>query len=457
MNSIRLRLLVSLLLVLAAMALALGGITYRSVLKEAETLFDYQLQQMALSLRDQGGIAADQAEVLNDEALDFVVQIWTVDGRTVYPLRSRVALPARAVLGFADIEAGGQAWRTYGVVARDRVIQVAQRLQIRSGLAAQAALRSVLPLLLLAPLLGALVWWLVASALRPLGRVAHEVQGRDADSLAPVTAAGLPDEVAPLIDSLNALLRRLGAAFDGQRAFVSDAAHELRSPLTALKLQVEVLRRSPDETSRAEALDLLAAGVERARYLVEQLLTLARSEPGAQQPAFETLELSALVRQALAEVGPFAAARGTEVEFDGAADAAVQGDRKALHALVRNLADNAVRHSPPGARVLLQVAHDAGGSVTLTVDDDGPGIPVAERARAFDRFWRRETAPVEGSGLGLAIANSVAERHQAQIGLHDSPLGGLRVEVRFPGVTPAQRAGLNARAAGAARPCGTSA
>jgi signal transduction histidine kinase len=430
LNSIRLRLLASLLFVLATMALVLGGITYRSVLKEAETLFDYQLQQIALSLRDQGGIAGEQAEALNNEALEFVVQIWSVDGRTVYPLRSKVALPSRAVLGFADIEAGGQTWRTFGVVAGERVIQVAQLLQVRSRLAAQSALRSVLPLLVLAPLLGALVWWLVASALAPLGRVALEVQGRDADSLAPVPAAGLPDEVAPLVESLNALLRRLGAAFEGQRAFVSDAAHELRSPLTALKLQIEVLQRSPDEASKAEALATLAAGVERARNLVEQMLTLARSEPGAQPVALEALDLSELARGALADTVPLAASRGTGIEFDGDPGATVQGDRKALHALVRNLADNAVRHSPPGARVMLRVARD-GDQVTLTLDDSGPGIPAAERGRVFDRFWRREGAASEGSGLGLAIVRSVAERHRACISLDQSPLGGLRVQVRF--------------------------
>jgi signal transduction histidine kinase len=157
---------------------------------------------------------------------------------------------------------------------------------------------------------------------------------------------------------------------------------------------------------------------------------LARSEPGAQPAEAEVLDLSELARQALADTVPLAASRGTEIEFDGGPGANVRGDRKALQALVRNLADNAVRHSPPGSRVMLRVARD-GDQVTLTLDDNGPGIAAAERERVFDRFWRREGTASEGSGLGLAIVKSVAERHRARVSLDQSPFGGLRVQVRF--------------------------
>jgi two-component system OmpR family sensor kinase/two-component system sensor histidine kinase QseC len=431
-NSIRVRLLLALLALLALAALLLGGLAYRSVLAETEALFDYQLRQMALSLRDQGEIAPDQARALADEELDFVVQIWTVDGRAIYASRAHSALPARALLGLGDVNAGGQTWRTFGVATRDRVIQVAQPAQIRQRLAANAALRSVAPLLLLAPVMALVGWWLASFALKPLRQVAAGVRARDAASLTPLPTDGLPDEVSPLVAALNALLQRLAQSLDTQRAFVADAAHELRSPLTALKLQVQLLQRAGDEATRAEATATLAAGIDRAARLVEQLLALARSEPGAPPAALQSLDLSELVREAVADTVPYARARGTELELFADTPAAITGDRAALTALVRNLADNAVRYSPAGSRVELRVALE-NGQPTLQVEDAGPGIPSAERERVFDRFYRRGSGNDEaGSGLGLAIVRSVAAQHGARIALGDSKLGGLQVRVQFP-------------------------
>jgi two-component system OmpR family sensor kinase/two-component system sensor histidine kinase QseC len=431
--SIRLRLMGSLLATLALAALVLGAATYRSALQEAESLFDYQLQQMALSLRYQGEIAPDQARALNDASLDFVIQIWSVDGRAIYASRSHTELPARAVLGFADLRVDRDTWRTFGVAAGDRVIQVAQPREIRERLAAGVAFRNVLPLLLAAPVLAALLWMIVTRVLAPLKRVSREVKSRDAGSLQPLPAQGLPDEVAPLVTSLNDLLQRLSVAIDAQRAFVADAAHELRSPLTALKLQVQLLQRAPDEAARGEALQGLAQGVDRATRLVQQLLTLARNEPGAPQPALQPADLGEAVRQGLADLGTLAAAQGSTLQVEAPVGVEVKGDIAGLSALARNLADNALRYSPRGATVRVQVAREPAGPV-LTVDDNGPGLSPEERARAFDRFWRREDSAgaTEGSGLGLAIVRSIAERHGAALSLADSPLGGLRVQVRFP-------------------------
>jgi len=435
LSSIRARLLTWILATLAFGALWMGVGAYRNVLRETEALFDYQLRQMALSLRDQGEIAPAQASALADADFDFVVQIWSVDGRAIYASRKHEELPARAVLGFADLSVRGKTWRSFSVATPGRVIQVAQPAQIRKRLAAEAALRSVTPLLAVAPLMAVAVWWLVTLAFKPLQRVASGVRARDAESLAPLPLAGLPDEVTPLVQALNALLARLDASFGAQRAFVSDAAHELRSPLTALRLQIGRLRRSPDAQEREAALEALSAGVERAVRLVEQLLTLARSEPGARQAAFESVDLAEVVRQALADSVPFAVSRGTEIELDAPEAVRIDGDPVALSALARNLADNAVRYAPPGSQVRVQVEIDSGVPV-LRVDDAGPGIPAADRDRVFDRFVRREAAggdgeATQGTGLGLAIVRNVAERHGARVTLADSPLGGLRVEVRF--------------------------
>ena len=434
MNSIRVRLLLSLLAMLAAAALVMGWFTYRNVLAETEALFDYQLRQMALSLRDQGEIAPGQANALNDEQLDFVVQIWTVDGRSIYASREHSTLPERALLGLADINVQGKTWRTFGVATPTRVIQVAQPRQIRQRLAADAALRSVAPLLFIAPLLALVIWWLAALTLAPLRRVAADVRERDEHSLQPLPGEGLPDEVAPLVQALNALLQRLGASLNTQRAFVADAAHELRSPLTALKLQLQLLQRAPDEAARGAAIGALGEGITRAARLVEQLLALARSEPGARPPAAARIDLSELVRQAVADTLPLAQSRGTALALFADAPVPVNGDAAALTALVRNLADNAVRYSPPNAQVELRVLMQD-GVPTLQVDDNGPGIPAEDHERVFDRFYRRAGGDEPGSGLGLAIVRSVAEQHGARVALASSRLGGLQVTVSFAAAT----------------------
>jgi two-component system OmpR family sensor kinase/two-component system sensor histidine kinase QseC len=429
-NSLRARLLIAMLVMLALAAVIMGGVTYRNVLAQTQALFDYQLRQMALSLRDQGEIAPDQARHLADEQLDFVVQIWTVDGRSIYASRPHSELPARALLGLADVSAGGQTWRTFSVATPERVIQVAQPLQIRMRLAADAALRSVLPLLMIAPLMALVVWWVADLTLRPLRAVVADVRRRDEQAMTPLPIEGLPEEVSPLVHALNALLQRLRQSMDTQRAFVSDAAHELRSPLTALKLQLQMIKRAGDEAARAAAIDALSAGIDRAVRLVEQLLTLARNEPGAPAPAMLPIDLTEVVREAVADTVPAALARETDVEFFGNAPVRIDGDDSSLRVLARNLADNAVRYAPPRSRVEVRVFDDA-GVPTLQVDDAGPGIPLPERERVFDRFYRRATNDGGGTGLGLAIVRSIAEMHRADVSLGDSPLGGLRVTVRF--------------------------
>jgi len=435
MKSIRTRLLVSLLSVVLASAAVGGAVTYTNVLHEAESLFDYQLRQMALSLRDQGFIAPDEAAALANDDFDFVVQIWTVDGTRIYASHPGLALPPRAVLGFSETRLGDGTWRLFSTATRDRVIQVAQPLAIRRQLAARAALRAVAPMLALAPILAVAIGWSVGASLRPVRRLAAEVKRRDADALEPVGQADLPAEVSPLVESINALLARLRKAFDAQRAFVSDAAHELRSPLTALKLQLQLLQRSTDPASREQAIRALSAGIDRATRLVTQLLTLARTEPGGPQAPLAPTDLAETARQAVADVVPLADAKSIRLSLQAPDHCAVEGDAAALRVLVRNLVDNAVRYTPAGGQVESMVRQDQ-GQVVLTVDDSGPGIPVAHRTRVFDRFYRcadREAAGQEetGSGLGLAIVRSVANRHGATIELADSDLGGLRVAVRF--------------------------
>ncbi len=420
------------LIVMVALVSALAaGITYRRVLNETSSLFDYQLRQMALSLRSQISLAP-RIEVPPDQGdTDFVIQIWDLFGARMYLSRPGLPIINQTVLGYANLSVRGESWRAYGLQTAAGVIQIAQPISVRQRLARAAALRIVIPLILLLPVLVVFVAWIVGRGLLPLQRLTAEVQRRDAHSMTPLLDDGLPLEIVPLVAELNRLLERLRAAFAVQRNFIADAAHELRSPLTALRLQSQLLERAPDEAARSEARARLGEAVARAIHLVEQLLAMARSEPQALPGAFDTVDLAVVCTQAIAETHPLATTRRIDLGMECATVIPVRGDPEALRILVRNLVDNAVRYTPAGGSVLVRCTSSAGGSV-LEVDDTGPGIPAAERGRVFDRFFRRAAVQESGTGLGLAIVKAIGERHGARIALDDAPGGGLRVTVAFP-------------------------
>ena len=432
-DSLRLRLVALLLGLGALVALGVGLATYAGVRAEVDTLSDYQLRQMALSLRDQGRIADNERDALADPDLDYVVQIWSIDGVALYSSlpRARVpALPQRAVLGFSDVRIAGADWRVFGAATPLRVIQVAQPLAVRRQLATAAAGRSVLPIVVAAPIVGLLIWWVVGLSLAPLQRVVAATQARTPESLEPLPTQALPSEVLPMVAAFNRLLGRLADAFSAQRAFVADAAHELRTPLTALKLQLGLLQSARDDRERQGSIDRLRAGVDRASHLVEQLLTLARAEPGDTLRR-ERLDAMTVVRQAIADAAELAERHQVPVTLDTPSGAVgLDGDAGALRSLLRNLIDNAIKYGA-SSPVTVRVSDD-GEAVRLQVDDGGPGIPPEERERVFDRFHRREGSPADGSGLGLAIVQAIARQHGGQVTLGDAPTGGLRVEVRLP-------------------------
>ena len=434
MGSIRARLLAGLLGLLALFAVFDGLVTYRRVLEETSTLFDYQLRQMALTLRDQATSGPGIVFPSHPGDADVVVQIWDLFGASVY--RSRPGPPFIAVLGYADVTLTGERWRVYSTLTPEAVIQVAQPWSVRESLARSAALRVMLPLLALLPLTAAAVAWIIGRGLAPLKRLTAEVQRRDVHSLSAIESPNLPAEAQPLVEELNRLLARLAEAFKTQRTFVADAAHELRSPLTALSLQLQLLDRAPDEAARSEARAKLGAAVERAIHLAAQLLTLARNEPEGAPLELRPVRLDAAVGEAAAEVAALAATRGTRVALEPLAAATILGDGDALRILARNLLDNAVRYTPGGGEVRVHVTVPAEGGALLEVEDSGPGIPPAERARAFDRFHRREGGSEGGSGLGLAIVKAIADRHRAQVSLADVHPHGLTVQVRFPAGLP---------------------
>jgi two-component system OmpR family sensor kinase/two-component system sensor histidine kinase QseC len=419
------------MILVALISLLAAGVTYRRVLSETSTLFDYQLRQMALSLRTQITLAP-RIEVPPDQSdTDFVVQIWDVFGARTYLSRPGLPMINQTVLGYADLSLRGEAWRAYGLQTADGVIQIAQPARVREGLARAAAERVVIPLILLLPIMIGAVAWIVSRGLLPLRFVTTEVQRRDVRSLAPLNTRNLPLEIEPLVGELNRLLDRLQRAFSVQRAFISDAAHELRSPLTALRLQLQLLDRAPDEAARLEARSRLGAAVERAIHLVEQLLALARSEPQDASPGFETVDLSAAAAEGISDAHELALSRHIDLGLDATPNLEIHGDREALRVLVRNLVDNAVRYTPPHGSVQVRCCPTPDEAV-LEVTDTGPGIAPADRERVFDRFYRRAAAQESGTGLGLAIVKAIAERHGARVALSEAPGGGLRATLSFP-------------------------
>ena len=431
-HSLRARLLWLLLAAVLAGTLTQGLFAYRTALAEADEIFDYHMQQMALSLRGglpfgAGGLGSPEADGASDE---FVVQIWSADGLRIYQSGPRAGLPQRAVLGFSEVQARGTRYRVLSVQIRGQVVQVAQDLAVRHQMARTLALRTVAPTVLMAPLLMLIVWWVVTRSLAPVSRVRRQLAGRQSADLEPVNEEGLPDEIRPLVRELNGLFGRVREAFEAQKSFVADAAHELRSPLAALKLQVQGLRRASDEPTRERAATRLEAGIDRASRLVEQLLVLARHQAAAGAPA-QPQVLAELARQAVADAAAAAQARNIDLGLAPSDEDRVACHRDAIEMLLRNLVDNAVKYTPPGGTVTVQV-HALVDGVLLSVDDSGPGIPAEDRDRVLDRFYRLPGSDATGSGLGLAIVKAVADLHGATLSLTASPaLGGLRVEVRF--------------------------
>ncbi len=442
-TSLRVRLLAFLLAAVALAAAVQGVMAYRAALAEADALFDYHMQQTAFALR--AGLPPDaqgagSAAAPEDENHEFIVQVWTNEGLRIFESAVGAALPQLAVLGFTNVQARGATYRVFSLQTRAQVIQVAQDMAVRRSMARALALRSLLPLAVMAPLLALAVWWAVSRLLAPVERVRGQLARRQADDLSPVSDAELPDEVQPLVRELNLLFTRLQSAFAAQQHFVADAAHELRSPLAALKLQVQGLQRAPDDEARARAVARLEAGIDRATRLVEQLLVLARQEASAGVPAVP-VDLAEVVRLALADAAPAAQARGIDLGLVPGQGGSVPhvvphvvGHAEALRILVRNLLDNAVKYTPEGGTVDVAVRAGEAG-VELSVEDSGPGIPEAERTRVLDRFYRAAQAAqgAAGSGLGLAIVQAIARLHGAALALEPSQrLGGLRVALTFP-------------------------
>ena len=445
MNSIRSRLLLWQMSARLAAALIASLLTFVVARQGFDQVRDYGLKQIAHSvlrhdethIPDDAPDSAPEALVPgSDEDLDngpdegqFVSQVWSPKGELVFSSLEDNGPPLQAA-GFHLIDWQNQTWRTYTLPRGKRTVQVAVSQQDRDSSFYDLLPWVMVPMVVLVLVLGLLLREAIKRALRPLDNLSAEIGRREISELHALDTTDLPQEIAPLAQALNTLLAQLDHLLGSQRQFLADAAHELNTPLAAVKLQAQLARRVSDD-EREAALNELDRGIERAIHLASQLLALARLEPDQRKPERCEVAWHDTVRQAVIHLSPLAEARHTDLGLLRCEPATVMADPHALRALMDNLIDNALRYSPRGAQVDVDFFVD-GSWATLRISDNGPGIAPEQRQRVLQRFVRLHPGDTTGSGLGLAIVQNIVDASGGQLLLSDTPGGGLTVSVRLP-------------------------
>lgn len=436
--SLKQRLLASVLAAIVMVWIAATTFTYFDARKEFDEVLDAYLAQSATLLVIQATheldeIETEHAPLLHKYSRRVAFQVWE-DGNQLR-LHS-VNAPAQPFSsrdqGFSDSLIEGQHWRVFSTwdSSGKFLIHVAERTNVRDKLARDIAVNLLKPMLLALPLLAIMLWVAVARGLRPLVKLTRAVEKREPDNLAPLDSGTAPREVVPLIERLNRLFVRIDASLQNERRFTADAAHELRTPVASIKAQAQVARAASGEAERLHALDNAILGCDRAAHLIDQLLTLARLDTLGGEAA-EQCPLRAIAASVIAAIAPTALGKGVQLELADGEEVIVRGNSELLRILMRNLIDNAVRHTPAGTSVRINTGHEQ-GACYLSVSDNGPGIPEQEHDKVFERFYRPLGTQASGSGLGLSIVKRIAEIHAAT--LHIAPQSdgrGLRVTVVF--------------------------
>ena len=420
---------------------SLAGIfSFVSAFQEANELQDDTLRQVA-ALFDRQKLAPhreqDHSQLpITDEETRVVVQhladsahvVGLGDGEPILPL------PSNLHDGLQTVEIEGENFRVLVKLTQlGERLAVAQETGVRDENARDSALRTLMPLLVLLPVLLLLVADLVRKMFRPIAQLSADLDARSEEDLQPMAQGGLPIEVRPFAAAINRLLGRVDMSMQAQRRFVADAAHELRSPLTAMSLQAERLAEAEMSAQAHERLAALQRGIERGRDLLEQLLTLAKAQSTADQPQ-SPVSVQGIYRRVLEDLMPLAEAKHIDIGVEGAQDARVLVSELDLVALVKNLVDNAIRYTPDGGRVDLSVAVRKNCAL-LQIQDSGPGISTEERTRVFDPFYRTLGTDQVGSGLGLSIVKAIADRIGAEVQLaysDEEMQSGLSISVAIP-------------------------
>ncbi|MCB1864025.1 MAG: sensor histidine kinase N-terminal domain-containing protein [Chromatiales bacterium] len=452
-NSIRRRLLAWLVGVTTLAWAAFVPWSFWDTREDIGEMFDARLVQFAellLSLiahergelEHSGGTGETVVAVVEDLVSQFddehelrrkvAFQIEVGNGRQFY--RSQAA-PTQRFTGrpnaFSEGDYAGEVWRVFTATDGDEiVVHVAETLDVRGHLINDFTLQLIGPLFVLLPSMALLIWFGVGRALQPIDRLAQRVALRDPDRLDGLSIESTPVEVRPLVEALNRLFLRLGAAFERERRFTADAAHELRTPLAAMRTQAQVARRTADASQRNHALERLQDAADRTARLVEQLLTLARVDETTIERDHE-IDLAAIARAVCMDSDPNGTTKAHELVCSADDPVFVRANADLANVVVRNLVDNALRYTPDGGRVHVRVSNGSAYGV-LHVDDSGPGIEPDQRSDAFARFHRLQRRSGGGAGLGLSIVRRIVEHHGGRVELGTSGLGGLRVSVTWP-------------------------
>ncbi|WP_025599848.1 ATP-binding protein [Burkholderia sp. WSM2230] len=422
----------------AASAVAAFGI-FHTAREEASELFDYELRTVALSLPKniETAEAVDpkkgpQFESISDDLI--LIEIWDQSGALVYHSRQAPVL-ARMPEGIRTIERSEMHWRVLGLQQPDRFVQVAQPVSVRDALALRLALHTLWPLAVLMPVTVALVLFVVGRGLAPIGALSRLLGTRSLDSLEPIHLDDkVPVEIHPLVDALNDLLHRLNVASTAQRTFIADAAHELRSPLAALKLQLQAAEKNGTLKGDGQTLERIDRRLNRLIRLVQQLLTLAH-EDAESASAGTVVSLRKIGEQAVGDLSLLADDKQIDLGLESRSSVTdddacnVLADSHGVSVLLNNLIDNAIRYTPEGGTVDVVLIR-SGDRYGFEVTDTGPGIPEEDLNRVLDRFYRGQHTKGTGSGLGLAIAARIAQRQQLVLSLRNNADGrGLTASV----------------------------
>jgi two-component system, OmpR family, sensor kinase len=430
--SLRRTILVWVTAMFAVVGVGAGAASYLLAKQEADKLLDAELRQIAFNAGE--GLSADaMPRMAHSPEDEVVIQIWNASGEAIFQ-SSSLALPRQSALGFADVEFAGNRWRVYAASDGRRTAQVAQRWSARDELAQNAALGAAMPIVAAIPIAWLVILLVINRSLRRLSGLAKSIAERSVDARDPIPLGYVPGEIEPLIAAMNSLIGKLQGAVERQRRFVSDAAHELRTPLAALQIQVDNLQTyaRPRRAGWRETIDDLKAGVRRASALVDQLLKMARLEDRAPSHYRDEFDLRDLVGAVVAD--QVAIADQKEVDLGLSIDDAVKlrlsdPDTKLLFA---NLVDNAIRYSPRGGAVDVVLKME-GADALVEVVDSGCGIPSIALPHIFDRFFRAAPPNIEGTGLGLAIAKAIADRNHFRLTIDNRPGSvGVVARVRIP-------------------------
>lgn len=434
MKSIRTRLLMGLLTGVVVAQVFVYLLIYARIEDEIDDLFDAELERSALSGNanvPQGTTPLRDRRVENPQQEMFVTA-WTETGTPSNDQPEPIAgIPRNVPAGFSKLMIHERRWRVFALADGEKRVVAAQPSDIRDIAAQKITLRAMGPSLAVLPLAALMIWIAVFYGLRPLARITQDLRRRSHRDLSAIDTAELPPDLMPVALALNELMQRLSETISAQRTFIADAAHELLTPLTALKLQAQMLARSKSPVREREAMAELQGGISRTMKLARGLLTLARHDSEADLHDSKEFDLSVAVRNLLSIHMPLSEEKHLNVETCHFDEVVVRGNPEAVAILSSTLIDNAVKYTDHGGRVRIGIYGKQSGA-ELRIEDSGPGIPVEDRERVFDRFYRRRDALAAGSGLGLAIAKQIASRCDATIVLGSSDdLGGLQASVYF--------------------------